>query len=134
MITDRINVELTDNAGNSWNVTSSSMDGYYDGSSGGASGVPSHHCKHTVQVGTLTTPRFPSVPSLLDGAGNLTRNQAMMHTQDTTGDTTAHHGNGVTGHLLKDCLVTTTSVLTWDTEHLLVQASRLTMPSSTCLD
>ena len=44
MITDRINVELTDNAGNSWNVTSSSMDGYYDGSSGGASGVPSHHC------------------------------------------------------------------------------------------
>ena len=44
MITDRINVELTDNTGNSWNITSTAMDGYYDGSSGGASGVPSHHC------------------------------------------------------------------------------------------
>ena len=35
MITDRMNIELTDNAGNSWNITSSSMDGYYDGSLGG---------------------------------------------------------------------------------------------------
>jgi len=82
-----------------------------------------HHITvtHTVQVGTLTTPRFPSVPSLLAGAGNLTRNQAMMHTRFTTGVTTAHHGNGVATHLLKDCLVTTTSVLTTHTatEHLL---------------
>ena len=46
MITDRLNVELTDNTGNSWNITSSSMDGYYDGSSGGASGVPSWHCNN----------------------------------------------------------------------------------------
>ena len=43
-MTDRMNVELTDNAGNSWNITSAQDDGYYDGSSGGASGIPSHSC------------------------------------------------------------------------------------------
>ena len=55
MITDRINVELTDVAGNSWNITSSAMDGYYDGSSGGAGGVPSHNCQ---QYGYSYNPGF----------------------------------------------------------------------------
>ena len=45
MITDRMNLELTDNAGNSWNITSQTTDGYYDGSSGGEDiGIPSHDC------------------------------------------------------------------------------------------
>ena len=72
-----------------------------------------HHTTvtHTVQVTTLTTTRITSVLSLLAGPGNPTRNQAMMHTQFTIGVTTAHHGSGVTTHLLKDCPVTTTSVL-----------------------
>ena len=74
----------------------------------------------TVSVTTLTTGTTTGT-SLQDGAGNLTRNPAMMHTQFTIGVTTAHHGNGVATHLLKDCLVTTTSVLTTHTatEHLL---------------
>ena len=45
MITDRMNVELTDNAGNSWNITGSGMDGYYDGALGGDSGIPSYDCQ-----------------------------------------------------------------------------------------
>ena len=43
-MTDRMNVELTDNLGNVWNITSTSDDGYYDGSLGGASGIPSYDC------------------------------------------------------------------------------------------
>jgi len=46
MITDRYNVELTDGT-NSWNVTTTSTDGYYDGSLGGGSdnvGIPSYNC------------------------------------------------------------------------------------------
>ena len=46
MMTDRYNVELTDGGGNSWNITGTGMDGYYDGSSGGASGIPSHNCNN----------------------------------------------------------------------------------------
>ena len=45
MVTDRMNVELTDDAGNSWNITSTTHDGYYDGSLGGDSGIPSHNCQ-----------------------------------------------------------------------------------------
>ena len=37
MMTDRMNIELTDNAGNSWNVTQSSDEGYYQN-------APSHDC------------------------------------------------------------------------------------------
>ena len=55
MITDRMNIELTDNAGNSWNITSSAMDGYYDGSLGGDSGVPSHDCN---QYGYHRNPNY----------------------------------------------------------------------------
>ena len=75
----------------------------------------------TVLATTLTIGITLVEPSLLDGTGNLTKNPAMMHTQFTTGVTTAHHGSGVTTLLLKDCLVTTTSVLTTHTvtEHLL---------------
>ena len=46
MITDRYNVELSDGS-SSWNVTTTSTDGYYDGALGGGYdnvGVPSHSC------------------------------------------------------------------------------------------
>ncbi|MFL2962365.1 MAG: hypothetical protein ACJZ2K_05225, partial [Candidatus Poseidoniaceae archaeon] len=46
MITDRYNVELTDGS-SSWNVTSATTAGYYDGALGGGSdnvGVPSYSC------------------------------------------------------------------------------------------
>jgi flagellin-like protein len=46
MITDRYNVQLS-SASSSWNVTSVTTDGYYDGALGGGSdnvGIPSHNC------------------------------------------------------------------------------------------
>jgi plastocyanin len=46
MIYDRLNVELEDNMGNKWNVTSSTDTGYYDGAMGGAAGAPSWHCSY----------------------------------------------------------------------------------------
>ena len=46
MIYDRMNVELTDVNGNSWNVTQSSDEGYYDGAMGGAGGAPTWHCNY----------------------------------------------------------------------------------------
>jgi len=46
MIYDRMNIELTDDLGNTWNVTKSTDDGYYDGSMGGAAGAPSWHCNY----------------------------------------------------------------------------------------
>ncbi len=45
MITDRMNIQLTDNNGNSWNITSTSDDGYYNGAMGGDSGIPSWDCQ-----------------------------------------------------------------------------------------
>ena len=45
MVTDRYNVELTDDQGNTWNITGSDMDGYYDGSQGGSGGAPSWNCQ-----------------------------------------------------------------------------------------
>ena len=46
MIYDRMNIELTDDLGNSWNVTQETDTGYYDGSLGGAAGAPSWHCNY----------------------------------------------------------------------------------------
>ncbi|MDP6870369.1 MAG: type IV pilin [Candidatus Poseidoniaceae archaeon] len=46
MIYDRLNIELTDDAGNSWNVTKATDTGYYDGSMGGAAGAPTWHCNY----------------------------------------------------------------------------------------
>jgi flagellin-like protein len=47
MIYDRMNIEMTDNAGNVWNVTDTGSEGYYDGASGGGSdvGIPSYNCQ-----------------------------------------------------------------------------------------
>jgi len=49
MIYDRMNIEITDNSNNVWNITGTGMDGYYDGSNGGGYdqvGVPSYHCNN----------------------------------------------------------------------------------------
>ena len=45
MLTDRMNIELTDNTGSSWNITSTSTDGYYDGALV-ATLVSHHHCQN----------------------------------------------------------------------------------------
>ena len=54
-MTDRMNVQLTDDQGNVWNITSTSDDGYYDGSDGGASGIPSYNCN---QYGYSYNPEY----------------------------------------------------------------------------
>ena len=93
MITDRMNIQLTDDSGNSWYVNSTTTDGYYDGALGGASGVPSHHCQQygytNNPLGTFYRDNSPQGWAWVETTTRLTAT-----TQDTTGVTTALHGHG----------------------------------------
>ena len=102
-MTDRMNVQLTDDQGNVWNITSSSHDGYYDGSDGGASGVPSYSCN---QYGYSYNPDYWNTRTYREPTGwdwiandNTPTNYA---TQYTDGVTTPQHGSGAVTLLLKD--------------------------------
>ena len=101
MITDRMNVELTDNNGNSWNITSSTDDGYYNGALGGDSGIPSH---------TVSTYGYSYNPARWDYSYRKpagwdwveTDNSPTQYYPEHYWGATAHHGHGVATLLLKD--------------------------------